>query len=195
MDPFYWSILLIGLGLLVVFLELFVPSAGILGVVAGSCLLAGLICGFIDGPRTGLIELLAILLILPVLFAAMIKIWPHTPLGKRILMGPMSEDDVVPKGDYYEEIQSLIDQLGVVRTPMLPSGIVMINGKKYDAVSDGLPLESGQTIKVIKIRGNRIVVAAYDSDSETMGGSGRDSDLLSTPLEELGIDLQDDEMS
>lgn len=196
MDPFYWSISLIGTGLLVIFLELFIPSAGLLGLMAGTCLLSGVIVGFMDSTQTGLFELLALLLILPVLFATMIKIWPHTPLGKRILIGPMAEDDVVPQGDYYTEIQSLVDQLGVVRTPMLPSGIVMINGKKYDAVSEGMPLDPGDTIKVITVRGNRIVVAAYDGATEQGGDlPATDTDILSTPLEDLGIDLQDDDLA
>ena len=122
MDPFYWSISLLGVGLLVIFLELFIPSAGLLGLIAGTCLLSGVIIGFMDSTQTGLIELLALLLILPVLFATMVKIWPHTPLGKRILIGPMAEDDVVPQGEYYSEIKSLVDQLGVVRTPCCRAG-------------------------------------------------------------------------
>lgn len=196
MDPFYWSISLLGVGLLVIFLELFIPSAGLLGLIAGTCLLSGVIIGFMDSTQTGLIELLALLLILPVLFATMVKIWPHTPLGKRILIGPMAEDDVVPQGEYYSEIKSLVDQLGVVRTPMLPSGIVMINGKKYDAVSEGMPLDPGDTIKVITVRGNRIVVAAYDGAAEQGGDlPATDADILSTPLEDLGIDLQGEDLA
>ena len=194
MDPFYWSILLVIAGLVVIFLELFIPSAGFLGIVAGSCLLSGIILGFFDSVQTGLIELFALLLILPILFATMIKIWPHTPIGKRILIGPMTEQDVVPQGQYYDEIKSLVDQLGVVRTPMLPSGIVMINGKKYDAVSEGMPLEPGETIKVINVKGNRIVVAAFEGGPEQ--GSelpATDADILATPLEELGLDLQDED--
>ena len=194
MDPFYWSILLVIAGLVVIFLELFIPSAGFLGIVAGSCLLSGIILGFFDSVQTGLIELFAVLLILPILFATMIKVWPHTPLGKRILIGPMTEQDVVPQGEYYDEIRSLVDQLGVVRTPMLPSGIVMINGKKYDAVSEGMPLDPGETIKVINVKGNRIVVAAYDGDvGQGSKLPATDADLLSTPLEELGLDLQDND--
>jgi len=196
MDPFYWSITLISLGLLVIILELFVPSAGILGVIAGVCLLSGLIFGFVESAQTGFIELMSLLLILPLLFAAMIKLWPHTPLGKRILIGPMEEKDVVLQGGYYDEIKSLVDQLGVARTPMLPSGIVMINGKKYDAVSQGMPLDPGVTVKVIKVQGNRIVVAAYDGVAgQSTDLPAADIDILATPLEELGLDLPDDELS
>ena len=66
---------------------------------------------------------------LPILFSIMVRVWPHTPLGKRILIGPVSEEEVIPQGEFYDEIRALEGQLGVVRTPMIPSGMVMINGK------------------------------------------------------------------
>ena len=72
----------------------------------------------------------------------------------------------------------------------------MINGKKYDAVSEGMPLDPGDTIKVITVRGNRIVVAAYDGAAEQGGDlPATDADILSTPLEDLGIDLQGEDLA
>ncbi len=196
MDPLYWSLILIAAGLIVIILELFIPSAGILGVIAGICLVSGIVIGFIDSIQTGLLVLLAVLIILPVMFSLMIKAWPHTPIGRRILIGPVERDDVIPKGEYYDEIQALVGQLGVARTKMLPSGIVMINGKKFDAISEGLPLDQGATIKVIAVKGNRIVVAQYDGEiTDTNDLPARDSDMLSRPLEELGLDPLDDPLS
>ena len=161
--------------------------------LAGICLISGIIVGFVDSVQTGLIVLLAVLIILPVMFSLMIKAWPYTPIGRRILIGPVDRDDVIPKGEYYNEIQSLVGQLGVARTTMLPSGIVMINGKKFDAVSEGLPLEQGETIKVIAVKGNRIVVSKYDGDiTDQSNLPARDSDILSQPLEDLGLDPLDD---
>ena len=119
----------------------------------------------------------------------MVKIWPHTPIGRRILIGPQAREDVVPTGDYYDELNSLIGRLGIAKTKMLPSGIVIIDGKKFDAVTDGLPMEPGDTIKVSTVKGNRIVVTKYEGDvSDQFDLPATDSDLLSRPLEELGLD-------
>ena len=101
MDPLYWSLILTAAGFLVIFLELFIPSAGVLGLVAGICLVSGIIVGFFDSTATGFLVLLAILVMLPIMFAAMIKMWPHTPIGKRILIGPVDMDDVELQGEYY----------------------------------------------------------------------------------------------
>lgn len=188
MDPLYWSLILTAAGFLVIFLELFIPSAGVLGLVAGICLVSGIIVGFIDSTATGFLVLLAILVMLPIMFAAMIKMWPHTPIGKRILIGPVDMDDVELQGEYYDEIKSLLGRLGTAKTKMLPSGIVMIDGKKFDAVTDGLPIEAGDSIKVISAKGNRVVVSKYDGEFDAQDLPATDSDLLSKPLEELGLD-------
>jgi hypothetical protein len=76
---------------------------------------------------------------------------------------------------------------------MLPSGIVMINGKKFDALSDGLPIDEGATIKVVAIKGNRIVVQPHEGTvSDAADLPAFDQDFLSQPIEELGLDGLDD---
>ena len=177
-----------------IFLELFVPSAGVLGLVAAICLISGIIVGFIDDVQTGFVVLLSILVMLPIMFAAMVKIWPHTPIGKRILIGPVAMEDVELQGEYYDEIKSLKGRLGVAKTKMLPSGIVVVDGKKFDAVTDGLPIDEGETVKVISAKGNRVVVSKYDGENlDTANLPATDAhDLLSKPLEELGLDAIDE---
>jgi membrane-bound ClpP family serine protease len=192
MDPLSWALILLAAGFFVIFLELFIPSAGVLGIVAAVCLISGIVLGFMHSAMTGLTMMAGVLFSLPIMFAAMVKIWPHTPIGKRILIGPQAREDVVPTGDYYDEIQSLIGRLGVAKTKMLPSGIVIIDGKKYDALTDGLPVESGDTIKVAAIKGNRVIVSKFDGDPSD-DGSNESGDILSRPLEELGLD--DDPLS
>jgi hypothetical protein len=41
---------------------------------------------------------------------------------------------------------------------MLPSGLVLIDGKTYDAVSEGMPIESGAQIIVVHVSTQRLVV-------------------------------------
>ncbi len=194
MDPLYWSLILVAAGFFVIFLELFVPSAGVLGIVAGICLLSGVVVAFLHSIELGAVMLIGVMIMLPVAFSLMIKAWPHTPIGKRILIGPVASEDVIPQGEFYDEIQALEGRLGVVRTKMLPSGIIVIDGKKFDATSDGLPLDPGETIKVTSVKGNRIFVSKYEgefADGDDLPAS--DADLLSKPLEELGLD--DDPLS
>ena len=191
MDVIYWSIIFMGLGLLIVMLELFIPSAGILTVLAGACFIASIVAGFFSSLTAGLVMLLLIVILLPLLLMAMIKVWPKTPIGRRILIEPSgSPDAVVP--EWEPGIHELVGQLGTARTKMLPSGIVLINGKKYDALSDGLPIDEGQPIRVVAVKNNRIIVVPHEGDlDDSEDLPARDRELLERPLEELGLDGSD----
>lgn len=191
---FYWALLLLLSGLFVVALELFVPSAGILGVIAAALIIGGITVGFTDSLATGAMMLMIAVVALPILLAVMFKVWPHTPLGKRILLKDLKPEDVLPiKSHYKKRNQSLVGQLGVAQTKMLPSGIVLVNGEKFDAISEGFAIEEGDAIKVVNVREHRIYVQPYDGEvDDTSDLPVRDRDILSQPIEELGIDPIDD---
>ncbi len=188
MDPIYWSILLICIGFVVVFLELFLPSAGTLGVTAGILLVSGIVVAFFHSLQAGAMVLLVTVMALPLLLALMVKVWPHTPIGRRIILGQMSADEVMPISETNTEIRSLVGQLGTAKTKMLPSGIIIVNDKKYDALSDGFAIEAGQPIKVSAVKGNHIIVQPFDGETDDADDLPvRDRDVLSQPIEELGL--------
>jgi membrane-bound serine protease (ClpP class) len=192
MEPFYLSIILLAVGFAIVFLEFFVPSAGLLGVLSAALIISGIVVAFFHSIGFGTAMLLLTVVMIPLVFAAMIKVWPHTPIGKRILIGDLSDDDVLPNDDHYTKLSQLVGQLGVAKTKMLPSGIVIIDGEKYDAVSDGFAIAANDTVKVVGIRANRIYVQPYDGDVKVDDDeSARDPDVLSQPIDELGIDGED----
>jgi hypothetical protein len=68
---------------------------------------------------------------------------------------------------------------------MLPSGAISIEGRVVNALSEGLAIEAGTKVRVIEVRGNRVVVRPVEDEPPP----GRDpNDVLSRPIEELGID-------
>ena len=138
--------------------------------------------------------LLIAVVALPVLLTVMFKLWPHTPLGKRILLKDLKPEDVLPKSSHYKKRNnSMVGKLGIAKTKMLPSGIVVIDGEKFDAISEGFAIDEGDAVKVIDVREHRIYVQPYDGEvGDTADLPVRDGDILSTPIEELGIDSIDD---
>ena len=189
----YWAFLLLAIGLFVVVLELFLPSAGILGVCAGALILSSIVLGFMDGLKSGALILLIAVIALPSLLGAMVKIWPHTPLGKLILLKDLKPNDVLPNRTRHELLTNLEGQLGFAKTKMLPSGIVVINGEKYDAISEGFAIEIDDPIKVTSVRENRIYVQPYDTTVDDAGELPvRDRDILAQPIEGLGIESLDE---
>ena len=154
-----WAILLLLMGISCVVLEMFVPSGGMLGVLAAMCLIASLVLAFMSGRWFGTGMTLAITLLIPLVLAVAVKFWPHTPLGKLILLAPPENpDDVLPATDAYRSRQLVVGKLGVAQSAMLPSGMVLVEGQSYDAISSGLPIEIGQTIRVVGLDMQRVVV-------------------------------------
>ena len=82
-------------------------------------------------------------------------------------------------------------RVGIAKSKMLPSGSISIDGRLIDAVSNGAAIAAGQAVVVIEVRGNRVVVREADAE-ETRQRGEYSSDVLSTPVEELGFDDLDD---
>jgi membrane-bound ClpP family serine protease len=88
----------------------------------------------------------------------------------------------------------LVGRVGKVKSKMLPSGAVQIDGQMIDAVSEGMPLEPGQTVRVLEVRGNMVVVRAVEDDA-TEAEVEAPGDMLSRPIESLGLEAFDDPLA
>ena len=185
---FYWALILLIAGLCILALELFVPSAGMLGIFAGCLILAAVVMGFLSDSMSGMIFLMVALLVVPVMLILMIKIWPHTPIGRRLLADDETLTDVLPQGDYYDRAD-LAGRIGVAKSKMLPSGQVVIDGQKYDAVSDGFAIQAGDRVKVVSVKENRIYVQPCEEDeSSDSNKQVASDDILDQPIKEFDLD-------
>jgi membrane-bound ClpP family serine protease len=155
----FWAILLLLLGISCLVLEMFIPSGGLLGVLAGLSIVGAISLAFMSGPIQGLVMTLFVTMLIPVMLAVAVKFWPETPLGRLILLRrPQGADEVLPQTEAYRTMNALIGKRGVAKSLMLPSGVVLVEGKTYDAVSNGLPIDPGQNVRVIAIDTQRLVV-------------------------------------
>ena len=48
---------------------------------------------------------------------------------------------------------------------MLPSGVVIVDGRNVEAVSEGMPIEVGQEVRIVQVRGKRVVVRPIELDA------------------------------
>jgi membrane-bound ClpP family serine protease len=159
----FWAILLLLLGISCLVLEMFIPSGGLLGVLAALSIIGAIALAFMAGPIQGLAMTMFVTLLIPVMLAVAVKFWPETPLGRLILLRrPQGSDEVLPHTEAYRTINALVGKRGVAKSMMLPSGVVLVEGKTYDAVSNGLPIEPGQNVRVIGIDTQRLVVRVDD---------------------------------
>ncbi|QGJ69037.1 NfeD domain-containing protein [Planctomycetales bacterium 10988] len=207
MTYFVWALIALVLGLAMVMLEVFVPSAGILGFLAFSLLITSVVFAFLHSPMMGAIFLTTVMIGLPFVFLIAIQWFPYTPVGRRILLRTPTLEDEESNEDP-SGLNALMGKIGRARSVMLPSGAVTIDGKTIDAVSAGMTIEQGQLVEVIEVRGNRVVVCpieeevnrewAEDSDEPFSEDSNQNTGLdtssepdLNQSIDSLGLDSLD----
>jgi membrane-bound ClpP family serine protease len=163
MSPLTWAfILLIGAFLLLV-IEMFVPSHGIIGALAAVFVAGAVVAGFYQGAAWGVLMLAVSAISVPLALWAVFSYWPQTAIGQRMLIKlPASPEEVLPES--YRDNKRLIGKIGVSKTQMLLAGAIEIDGKLYDAVSEDLPIESEQEVQVVAIRMNHIIVRGLDAN-------------------------------
>ncbi len=110
--------------------------------------------------------------------------WPLTPMGKRLLLGVPDGKNLLPDSPQRRKLRDLVGKVGVAKTLMLPSGAVLVDGMTVDAVSEGMPIEAGQRVKVIDVHGNRVLVQPSDEEPQRRCAN----DVLSQPIESLGLE-------
>jgi len=188
-----WAVVLMIAALAFVILEVFLPSAGRLSLLAAASVVASIAMAFCVSVGTGVMFLAIAAFGLPILGYAMLKFWPHTPIGQLILIGrPDESDDVLPETEEYRGFKSLIGKRGIARTKMLPSGAVAIDNRVFDALSQGVSIEPGQAVEVIGVDMGHIVVAPVEeselADTTAPGSDSREANPLARSLGEFGLD-------
>lgn len=190
-DPLVLSTLLLLIGCALVAMEVIIPSGGVIGVLATVAFIGSIYIAFDGGetPVRGLAFTAATVVAVPTTLVIGFKFLPKTPLGKAFLGELPTEDEVLPE----DPRRGLIGRVGVARSKMLPSGAVEIDGQMVDAVTQGQAIDPGTYVVVAEVRANRVVVRPAGQDQRPSHQNA--NDLLSRPIEELGIESLDDPLA
>ena len=196
MQPIIWAILLMSFGLGLAMLEVFIPSAGILGFLSLTAIITAIVLAFsFSGTTAGFLFLGIAAVSLPATVIVAFKWLPNTPFGRRLMLGMPKGTDVLPEDDPRRAYQALIGTQGIAKSAMLPGGTISIEDKTYEAVSESGALDAGDPVAVVRIRNNRLVVRKAVGSTAYPSTSNPDQDPLSMPIESLGIDPLDDPLS
>ncbi len=161
MNPLVWILLLVVVGLLLILLEVFIPSGGVLGLLAVLALGAGIVMAFVEqGLAVGMAVLSGSFLAVPVVLVLAFRWFPATPLGRRVLPPPPAPEDVLPDVDRRRRLRELVGRGGRTASELVPWGSVVIDGDVVDAVSEGGPLAAGLAVEVVGVEGRALVVRA-----------------------------------
>lgn len=201
MDPLIICIGLYFLAILLAVIDVFLPTGGILLILSGIAAVGAILFGFREGTTTGLIVTIIVLASIPVIFYAAIKLWPHTPIGRRILLSPPNSVGSSPM----EQIAGLIGIVVKNTWPLAPMGQIKIGSQRYSArSSDGRLIDPGTRVKVIDYQEGILVVlqtneplTESDPFQKSMAAAPQsvdleERDLLEKPASELGLNDLDE---
>lgn len=163
-----YAILLLVAFYLLLTAEFFLPTGGFLGVAAFAALIASVVIGFGHGTSTGATILGVAITTTPLMVLGLLKVWPHTPLGRRMLNRRPGETAAQPPVRTTASgipLDQLVGRIGTAKTNLLPSGMIIVDTDKVDAVSIGMPIDQGQQIVITSVEAGKVHVRpATDED-------------------------------
>ncbi len=163
----WWVVGLLTLAALMVALELFVPSGGLISVVAGLSAIAGVVVAFKISIVTGLIALGLVLVLTPTILWMAIKVFPSTPVGRNIILteGTTEEDmqrRLHERHAETEAISSLIGAQGKALTGLRPGGTIRLDGEDIEAFAETGIIPAGTKVVITSVNGRQIRVMPAD---------------------------------
>ena len=152
-----WGLVLLAAALCIVIIDLFLPTGGILAITAFVVAAAGIVCLFRYDATWGVAGSLAVVIGGPALFVFGFKMMPHTPMGRKLILGADGAQNAAPAPD---QAQSLVGHEGVVVSDLRPIGVVRIGDRKYEAMTETALVRAGSTVRVTAVEGMNLKVRA-----------------------------------
>jgi membrane-bound ClpP family serine protease len=157
MSVLFWPSLFLALGLLLLIVEVFIPSGGLIGICSVACLLLSLWYAFSQSMAMGAIFMLVDLVALPLTAIGAFSLWSRSPLGRKFFLKPPDPEEIeVSHTDHH--LEHLVDQVGRALTPLRPCGHVEIDGRRVDGLAEQGFLPAGCLVRVLRVRSGQLIV-------------------------------------
>lgn len=154
-------IILTAAGILLVGAEVFLPG-GVVGSLGGLMLLAAAVTAFIAfGTTWGMLVLLLLVVLTFLGVWAWMRWFPRTRMGRSLSL--QADEKAMHAAESPVE---LLDTVGVAESDLRPAGIARLNNRRTDVVAEADFIPAGATIRVIEVRGSRVVVRAENPEQE-----------------------------
>ncbi len=182
MGPIAIALILVGLAAFLLALDLLIPSGGILLVLALMSCAGSILFAFRHSYEAGIWMLIAELACVPLFAWLFLKLWPSTPLGRRVIIEPAQAKP------YTWESVSMVGKEGVTVGDLVPAGQIDIDGRRWEATSRSGLIAEGTIVKVVaEEMGQLFVVPISKPTNHRPARSDRET-LLDRPADDLGID-------
>ena len=158
------ELLLLGIGVILLAIEIFVtPGFGLIGVLGLAALVGGLGLSLVGAGATWAVVVTAVgqvaasLLLAIAVSLALLRVLPRLPFGRRLVL----ETELTAHEGFAsapETDRAWLGKRGTAASMLRPAGIADIEGERVDVVSEGEFIDAGEPLTVVRVDGNRIVV-------------------------------------
>ena len=147
--------------------EILIPSGGVIGLVSLAVAIAGVVAFWQADPVWGVSSLLALVVLVPLAINFALKVFPHTPVGKHLILGGDAgdEDDERAKAeaaarerDERARAEALVGVEGVAGTDLRPIGTASFEGRDVEVTAESGFIERGEPIRITKVEGKTVKV-------------------------------------
>ena len=172
-DP-VWLSIGFGLGILALILfavEIFIPTAGMVGILCGISAVGSILAFFQYSGSAGGLAILTYLIATPFLLIYGVKLWSQSPLGRRLILGGTDAVDAqgrdeegveaeiaAERREAMELEQSMIGRVATTVTPLRPIGVIRIDDRRRDALAESGIIEEGVEVEIVEIVDDQIKV-------------------------------------
>ena len=163
-----WGFILAGIALVVLIIELFVPSGGLLGILCGLAAIGSIVSFFLYDTAWGVGVTLAFIVLTPFLLVFVFKLWLNSPVAKAMILGtgdPTNTDieeaarqSETARQQRLEVLRALVGAEGRTETALRPVGTVRINDVRTDAMAEAGVIEANTPVVVTEVYDNQIKV-------------------------------------
>ena len=166
MHPTFTITVTILIAYILLIIECFLPTGGLLATLSVLCLIASIVFAFSVSKTVGCVVLFLVVAITPILINLLIRLWPSTRLGRKILnLNPrLIGNTQIQRTEASAGKQKFIDQIGHAHTDLSPNGIATILDEKMDVISDGEFIQKGAEILVTHCEMGRLYVRSTMRD-------------------------------
>ena len=156
------AVLTLALGLALLAAEVFIPSGGVIITASGIVFIISVWSAWQAWGKTGeltlfLIYIAALVVLFPSVLGGAFYVFPRTEYGRR-LINPPSLSEMEPFVAETERLTRLIGRTGTTLTRLGPGGMVLVEGERMHAESEGMLILTDTPVRVLSLKGNRLLV-------------------------------------
>ncbi len=149
------SLILFITGLILLIIEGMIPGFGLPGISGIVLLIVGIVLAM-NSVTNALMSLSIAIIVTTIIAIILIKLGKKSPIFNKIVLETEQENEKGYLSSFTKD--EYLGKIGVTVTELRPSGIIEIEGKRIDALSEGNYIEKETPIEVVRVEGSKIFV-------------------------------------